>query len=129
MNDNNMSAPRVALVVVFLVVIAGMSFAIPRHFNDPAWPVHAINHAAQTLIWINAFCLVGIWLVLKPLAEGQKWAWQCLWLISVSLFGGYFIPVLCIEGGGAPGPTDDIFFGTAWFVASVALLRLRNSVR
>lgn len=119
----NRPSPGPALIAgVSLVTAAIFIVAIPDHVFDSSWPIHARNHALQSLFWIVGFCLLTTVVALKPLQNGTDWA---LWAVALAggfVFGGYFVPIV-VTGDGAPGLLDDIVFAVlfAHYAAGVGL--------
>lgn len=106
----NRPDPGPALIAgVSLLTAAIFIVAIPDHVFDSSWPIHARNHALQSLFWIVGFCLLTTLVALKPLQNGAEWALWGVGLAGGFVFGGYFVPIV-VTGGGAPGLLDDVVF-------------------
>lgn len=115
-----MALARRLIALAHVLTILAFCYAVPAHLLDATWPVHARNHVLQALFWVVGLNGIGLVILYGPFRRGERWAWRALLLIAAFLYGGYFL-ANAMTGGGAPGPTDDVFFAA---VAAVYLLGL-----
>jgi len=72
-----------------LVVVALARF--PGHLTDVAWPAHAKAHLTSQIGTIDALAIANLVVLAGPFRSGKRWAWWCLALVGLAVFGGYWI--------------------------------------
>jgi len=72
-----------------LVVVALARF--PGHLTDVAWPPHAKAHLIGQIGTIVALAIANLAVLAGPFRSGKRWAWWCLALVGLAVFGGYWI--------------------------------------
>ncbi len=69
--------------LVHITLVAG-------HFWQPGWPAHALNHLIRGTLASMGLVVLTIIILLGPFRQKQRWAWWCVLLSFLILYGGFF---------------------------------------
>jgi len=78
-----------------LVTVALVRF--PGHLAEVDWPPHAKSHLIGQIGTIVALATLSVAVLAGPFRSGKLWAWWCLTLVGLAVFGGYWLAVAMVE--------------------------------
>ncbi len=115
------------LAAMHVLGLLGAPFEATHHLHAPDYSAHQRFHVFWEASKYAVASMLSLWIILKPLAAGERWAYIAILLSNALLYGAVLVGNFCI--GGVPAIT---FWGCAVFtVASVpafiALAPLRRS--
>jgi hypothetical protein len=106
--------------VAALVVVALVRF--PGHLTDVEWPPHAKAHLIGQIGTTVALAIASAAILVGPFRSGKRWAWWCLALVGLAVFGGYWVARAMAEPD-APLRSGDATFAvlSACYFSGLAL--------
>ena len=96
-----------AFALTALMGIALLRF--PAHLADTQWPAHAKAHLVSQIAVVVGLGLTGLAILFGPFRRGRAWAWWCLLVSGLALFGGYWLALAVAEPGLAWRSTHSLF--------------------
>ncbi len=78
-----------------LVSVALVRF--PGHLTDVDWPPHAKAHLIGQIGTIVALAALSLAVLAGPFRGGKRWAWWCLVLVGLAVFGSYWLAIAMVE--------------------------------
>jgi hypothetical protein len=117
---------RVALIVlatVHALGAMGAPFAAKLHLFQAGATPHQNFHVAWEACKYFAASVLALFVVVRPLARGERWAWWAMVIATLALFGGVFFAHAITHGG----PAIDHWSYGSFFVLSCAALGVLRS--
>jgi hypothetical protein len=106
-------------LAALIVVVLGR---FPRHLTDVGWPPHAKAHLIGQIGTTVALAIASTGILVGPFRGGKRWAWWCMALIGLAVFGGYWVARVMAEPD-APLRSGDATFAvlSACYLSGLAL--------
>jgi len=81
-----------ALLLITIAALAVVALArFPAHLTNVDWPPHAKAHLIGQIGTTVALAIASLAVLAGPFRSGKRWAWWCLALVGLAVFGGYWI--------------------------------------
>ena len=86
------------LLAVALAVLAGVALLrFPEHLGLLDWPPHAKAHLVAQMGTTVALAFLSLAVLAGPFWSGKRWAWWCLALVGIAVFGSYWFARATVE--------------------------------
>lgn len=87
----------ILLMATLMALVAVALTRFPRHLAEVNWPPHAKAHLIGQISAIVALVTLSLVVLARPFQKKKLWAWWCLSLVGLVVFGGYWLAVAMVE--------------------------------
>ena len=87
----------ILLMATWAALVSVALLRFPGHLTDVDWPPHAKAHLIGQIGTIVALVTLSLAVLAGPFRSGKRWAWLCLALAGLAVFGGYWLAVAMVE--------------------------------
>ena len=87
----------ILLMATLAALVAVALLRFPGHLTEVDWPPHAKTHLIGQISTIAALTALSLAILAGPFRRGKRWAWWCLALVGLAVFGGYWLAVVMVE--------------------------------
>ncbi len=99
---------RLVQVLLGLPLVATIGIALIQGSRHLAWdwPAHAHHHLIAHISGVCGLALLSLILVFGPLQRRERWAWWCLVLSGLCIYGGYWLGNFLVGLGEPSAPPN-----------------------
>jgi hypothetical protein len=83
-------AALTALAIIHVLGMLGAPFAARLHLNQTGATAHQNFHVVWEACKYFSASSLALFIVIKPLARGERWAWWAMLVATIAMFGGVF---------------------------------------